>query len=288
MVYRRLSKPIIPGRDHKDPVECNISGTQFSMKVMPSSSGFDNRSGDVKQLDLSDLAQFRGPQDDTERQFPRKARLFGRSPYAFAGFLDSKLLGTTGMGGSVYTFPTMPATISLFHPPYLEQALINFIYHHYGPGNLRLRKGYYQCARHWRTVKIGGNNWIFLDAFETQFSLDDQGSSSETAPSKIYSYWHPISHSKVLRIHMVNSGWHPYGPCVEYFDEIQKECMQTVSLSLSESALADREEARARFGNVGYSKELAIPDWEFPLVTVDHMGRATIEIPGSPVPEWDE
>ena len=123
-----------------------MSGTQFSMEVMPSSSGFNNRGGYVKQLDLTDAVQFRGPQHEKEHLYPRNARLFGRSPYAFAGFLDSKLLGVTGMGASVYTFPTMPEAMSLFHPPHLEQALVNFIYHHSGPGNLRLRKGYNEYA----------------------------------------------------------------------------------------------------------------------------------------------
>lgn len=263
-----------------------MSGTQFSMEVMPSSSGFNNRGGDVKQLDLTDAVQFRGPQHEKEHLYPRNARLFGRSPYAFAGFLDSKLLGTTVMTGSVYTFPTMPETMSLFHPPHLEQALVNMIYHDFGPGNLRIREGYYKYAEDWRTVTINGTNWVFFDATKTSFALEDQSASPDQAPSKLYTYWYPVGHNKVLGIHLVNGGWHPYGPCVEYFDDIQKECIETARLVLSDDAIAEKEDAKARFGSAVYSEQLAIPDWEFPLVSFDDMARPTIEIPGSPIPDW--
>lgn len=287
-LFPTRKNPHIPGRDSKDRLTTDFSGTRFSIDVPPTSNGFASTTDKHKEkLDICDPTIFEDQAVwDYMKGCPSLCSFLVREPTLFGGLLASARLGQITIVGSVHHFYDLPKNMSLFNPAHCEQAIRRLTYFYHGPGSLKGKLDSHPL--NWQVLEQCGHQWAYFEALSWDLDESETKVPESEIPSWVASpyctYSVPLSSNSLLTLNFHFMGYRPVKQALKNLYALREEIFKTVSLEYSERALEEKLEAKQRWPEAKFSQVRAKEQWEMHefINEIDYKIREC----GSPPPAW--
>ena len=254
--------PQIPGRYDLQTVHCDISGSEYSMQVLPTNTGFANQDSNLERFDLYDESKYltMGKEEYGSRRCGI-GYVRSRSSTVHHGFMGGRQHGIISSLTSVINFPDLPESMNLFDPRHFMQAVEHFHYFACGPGASNYEDGTYHKGR-W--VEQGGVTWLNFERWDSS-ALDyikaNQGIKHDeglVTAYRLFYYAAPIGRAQMLTVMLRLSGWEPATAACKVFFEIARQLYPTLQLRYGGEALKWQAEVPEA---VREARPTLGPDW---------------------------
>jgi len=287
-LFPTRKNPYVPGRDKKEVLVSNLSGTRFSIAVPPTSDGFGSSEDDHhKEIDIYNKSCFSNAAEYSYRKGqPWDQKVFRRIPVFFGGFAGSKMLGQITVFSSVWYFDNLPDGMSLFNPKHLEQAIRRYNYFADGPGGVGDMK---ELPFNWAIVEQGSQRWVYYESQPSgldEYVSENKGNTLESwACRRICRYVLPIGKSQFLMLAFHFTGYQPVDFSLKNLHELKDEIFDSVDIKYGNRALSEKKFAQSTWPDEKLSQEKTRENWKAHRF-LDESSYEILEH-GSPAPNWE-
>jgi len=287
-LFPTRKNPYVPGRDKKEVLVSNLSGTRFSIAVPPTSNGFgSSEHHQQKDVDIYNKNRYLNAAEYSYRRGkPLDQLVFKRIPVMFSGFAASKMLGQITVVGNVRLFEDLPKGMSLFNPKHLEQAIRRYNYFMDGPGGIADMK---ELPFNWMVVEHGSQSWIYYEAQPSgleEYVLENEGKVLESwASRRTCRYVLPIGTNQFLILTFHFTGYQPVDLSLKNLHELKDEIFDSVDIKYGNRALSEKKFAQSTWPDEKLSQEKTRENWKAHRF-LDESSYEILEH-GSPAPNWE-
>ena len=287
--------PQIPGRYDLQTVHCNISGSEYSMQVLPTNTGFANQDSNLERFDLYDASKYLtlGKEEYGSRRCGI-GYVRSRTSTVHHGFMGGRQHGIISSLTSVINFPDLPESMNLFDPRHFMQAVEHFHYFACGPGAETFRDDGYHKGR-W--IKKDGIVWLNFERRDSEaleyLRASDGVEHDEMTVSgnRALYYAAPIGRAQMLTVMFRLSAWEPATAASKVFYEIAGQLYPTLQLRYGGEALKWQAEVPEA---VREARPTLGPDWHIRKTPAEYdeiqhpSGKYedVMRTPPEPLPEW--
>ena len=291
-LFASVDKPWVPGRDNKDRIELDFSGSKLAISLPPNSVWDMSEDSRGTSFNIFDDSQYMGQRKLLPHEQGRFRYLpaFKRTFALWGKPWRKSELGTVSCIIGVSRTIGMPDTMSCFNPQHFEQALNRYLYSMYGPGSLAITGQTKRLAPiNWKMAAIGGLNWNYFEVHGDFRGYIDPPTKDETASFYVYLAL-PIDHSHFLTVMFDLMNYSSTDDISESMQGLAQEIAETITLEYSDSATMQIEQAKLQWPEAHHSDQRQSEEWlyhrmregntelnEPNLVIIEH---------GSPPPEW--
>ncbi|MFC1750076.1 hypothetical protein ACFL2V_14850 [Pseudomonadota bacterium] len=293
-----VDNPWVPGRDEKERIELDFSGSKFSISLPHNSVPDMSERMRGTQFNIFDESAYDRVTKEDPPRFLEHER--GRFPYllvlkrtfAFLGKPWRKSeLGTLSSVIHVVETESMPDSMSCFVPGHCEQAIMRYLHYMYGPGSLAVGSQTKRLAPvNWSVEHISGVDWCYFEAHRDFRRYIDTPTKDLTGSFRAC-FATPLDKKHLLMIIFDLMNHDSSDDVSPSMLSLMREVSATMSLEYSPSAKEQLEEARQKKPSVVGKSQRQPENWLYPRMKRGdselNEPRLVILEEGSSPPEWN-
>ena len=296
-LFASVDNPWVPGRDEKERIELDFSGSKFAISLPYNSVPDMLEDTRGTQFNIFDESAYdREQAEDPHRFLPHEKGWFPyllalKRTFAFLGkpWRQSEL-GTLSSVVHVVETKSMPDSMNCFIPNHCEQAIMRYLYYMYGPGVVSTISQVKKLTPvNWSVEHINGVDWSYFEIHHDFRGYIDAPGKDMTGSYRTH-FVTPLDNKRLLMVIFILINHESSDDVSPSMLSLMRELSATMLLEHSPSAASQLERIRQKHPSVAGESQRQPEDWLYPRMK---RGEKKLNEPrwvvleeGSPPPEW--